>query len=1004
MQIKTSQFSEEELEDHIVEAMGNSGYTIGDYKDFDKRYAIDTAQFWQFLQASQQDELDKIIKHRSGDWQELILSVLDRTIKKNGILDVLKKGIGVNDAHLSFLYPAPLASSSQKVTDNYQHNQFSITRQVHYSVAEPKKSVDMVLFINGLAIATFELKSTHKNQNARFHALKQYQNDRDPKETLFNFARCVVHFALDNQEIYMTTRLAGDKTFFLPFNKGDNGGSGNPLNPNGFKTAYLWQDVLAKDSLVNLISHFVRLGYDDPDIKKPKLTDKTLYFPRYHQMNVVRKLIKDVEDNGIGKRYLIQHSAGSGKSNSITWLAYQLIEAYSSVMSKDTANPEKPIIDTVIVVTDRRILDQQLRANISQFSEVKGIIVEANKSKDLRDALENGKKIVITTIQKFPFILDGISEMADKHFAIVIDEAHSSQSGSTHDDMNRALGGKIDNGDDVDALSNQEKVIRAIEARKMRGNASYFAFTATPKASTLEKFGVEQADESFEPFDLYSMKQAIQEGFILDVLSNYTTFKSYYEIQKSIENDPRFSSTKAQKALKAKVERDQQTINVKSDIILEHFINNIYGKNRLKGQAKGMVVTQNIEMAIRYYKTINEQLAVKGNPFKTIIAFSGEKKVDGIPYTEAGMNGFEDSKTKENFDKDEYRLLIVANKYLTGFDQPKLTAMYVDKKLQDVQAVQALSRLNRSAPKLGKRDEDLFILDFFNEVGGIKLSFDKYYTATTLSEATDVNILHDIKASLDEIGVYEQFELKEYADAYFNGATMEVLEVKTDVFAERFSRLLDLDDDSKIEFKMQAKQFVKIYSRIAAITPFQVIEWEQLYWLLKALIPKLVVRSSEDDALDELLESVNLNTYAMERTALGQKITLKDDSGELTPNNPNVLGVHDEDNDDPLEKIIKDFNERWFKNWHITPEEQRMKFVSLAKRLTDRTDFEHKYVNTNDAQHKKLEFDSMVKEIVVSDRRKEIDFYKQFIQDEAFQTAVIHSLKQVVDSGLFKDT
>ena len=1001
MQIKTSQFTEEELEDHIVKAMGNNGYTLGDPKDFDKQYAIDTAQFWQFLHASQQDELDKIIKYNPNDWQDLILSILDRIIKNNGILDVLKKGIGVNDAHLNFLYPAPLASSSQKVIDNYQLNQFSVTRQVHYSIADPMNSVDMVLFINGLAIATFELKSTHKNQTARFNALQQYQNDRDPKETLFNFARCVVHFALDNQEIYMTTRLAGDKTFFLPFNKGYLGGSGNPPNPEGFKTAYLWQEVLTQDSLVNLINHFVRLGCEDPDIKKPKLNDKILFFPRYHQMNVVRRLIDDVQDNGVGKRYLIQHSAGSGKSNSITWLAYQLIEAYPSSRNKQDADLEKPIIDTVIVVTDRRILDQQLKDNINQFSEVKGIIAHANKSRDLRDSLENGKKIVITTIQKFPYILDGISEMADKNFAIVIDEAHSSQSGTTHDNMNRVLGVKADsdNEDSPDAEP-QDRIIQAIESRKMRGNASYFAFTATPKANTLEKFGVKKEDGSFEVFDLYSMKQAIQEGFILDVLNNYTTFKSYYEIQKSISDDPRFDVVKAQKALRAYVERSQQTIDVKSEIILEHFNTNVFGKGRLKGHAKGMVVTQDIETAIRYYITINKQLEVMGSPFKTIVAFSGEKQVDGITYTEAGMNGFDDSKTKDEFDKSEYRLLIVANKYLTGFDQPKLTAMYVDKKLQDVQAVQALSRLNRSSPKLGKKTEDLFILDFFNEVSDIKTSFDKYYTATTLTEATDINVLHEIKAKLDDVGVYELAEVIDYADRYFGGATMDVLEAKIDIYADRFNNTLDLNDEDKIEFKMQAKQFVKIYSRIAAITPFSMVAWEQLYWLLKALIPKLVINSSEEDAIDELLESVNLNTYAMERTALGQKIDLKDDSGELTPNNSNVLGVHSENEEDQLEKIINDFNERWFKNWGLTPEEQRVKFISLAKRLTERADFKHKYVDTNDAQHKKLEFESMVKEIVVAGRRKELDFYKQFIQDESFQAAFIHSLRHVVDSGL----
>lgn len=1008
MQIKTSQFSEEELENHIVEAMGNNGYTLGDPKDFDKQYAIDTTQFWQFLHASQQDELDKIIKHNPNDWQVLVLNVLDRLIKKNGILEVLKKGIGVNDAHLNFLYPTPLASSSQKVIDNYHQNQFSITRQVHYSVADPRNSVDMVLFINGLAIATFELKSTHKNQTARFNALKQYQNDRDPKETLFNFARCVVHFALDNQEIYMTTRLAGDKTFFLPFNKGYLGGSGNPPNPEGFKTAYLWQEVLTQDSLVNLISHFVRLGCDDPDIKKPKLNDKTLFFPRYHQMNVVRRLIDDVQDNGVGKRYLIQHSAGSGKSNSITWLAYQLIEAYASVTDANNTGLAKPIIDTVIVVTDRRILDKQLKDNINQFSEIKGIIAHANKSKDLRDALENGKKIIITTIQKFPYILDGISEMADKHFAIIIDEAHSSQSGASHDDMNRALGAKVDSDDDTSedsqSIDPQDIVIHAIESRKMRGNASYFAFTATPKGTTLEKFGIKQEDGSFKVFDLYSMKQAIQEGFILDVLNNYTTLRSYYEIKKSISDDPRFSSIKAQKILRAYAEGEQRTIDVKAEIMLEHFIESVYGVRRLKGQAKGMVVTQNIEMAIRYHKAINKQLDIMGNPFKTIIAFSGEKEVDGISYTEKGINGFDDSKTKDEFDKSEYRLLIVANKYLTGFDQPKLTAMYVDKKLQDVQAVQALSRLNRSAPKLGKRTEDLFVLDFYNEIEDIKASFDKYYTATTLSKETNINVLHEIKANLDAVGVYELAEVIEYADQYFAGATMDVLEAKIDIFADRFNHTLELIDDDKIEFKMQAKQFVKIYSRIAAITPFVMVPWEQLFWLLKALIPKLVVKSSEDDAIDELLESVDLSTYAMERTAISKKIDLKDDAGELDPTDSNPFGVHDDDDpQEQLEKIIKDFNDRWFKNWDITPEEQRVKFVSLAKRLIERNDFKHKYVDTNDAQHKKLEFESMVKEIVVADRRKELDFYKQFIQDEAFQTAVIHSLRHVVDSGLFKE-
>lgn len=1004
MSTKVSNFSEKELEDHIVNALITNGYQQGNPADFDKVHAIDSHYFWQFLHTSQQTALDDIAKH-NPDWQKTIIHRLNNTIKKNGILQILKKGLDVDNAHLTFLYPKPLASSSQIAQDNYRHNIFSVTRQVRYS-QHNGNSVDLVIFLNGLAIITLELKSTHKNQTARLNAIEQYKHDRSPDDPLFNFARAIVHFTLDNQEAYMTTRLNGGSTYFLPFNKGTDsqktgGGAGNPTNPNGFNTEYLWNEVLHPDSLVNLISHFVRLGTDNPDIKKPTLGDMTLYFPRYHQMSVVRRLVQDVADKGVGKRYLIQHSAGSGKSNSITWLAYQLIEAYPATEQTHGAKGiEKPLYDSVIVVTDRKILDKQLKDNIKQFSEVKGIIAHAERSKDLRTALENGKKIIITTIQKFPYILDDIGEMAEKNFAIIIDEAHSSQSGQAHDGMNTALGVADPKDSDNDIDDNQERILKAMASRKMRGNASYFAFTATPKDSTLEKFGEKQADGSFKPFDLYSMKQAIEEGFILDVVRNYTTFKSYYEIQKSVEDDPAFDAVKAQKALKAYVERQQQTIDVKAEIMLDHFLSNIYGKKRLKGHAKAMVVTQNIEMAIRYYQAINRLLEQKGNPFRAMIAFSGEKLVDGISYSESQINGFEDSKTKEKFDTDDYRILVVANKYLTGFDQPKLTAMYVDKKLRDVLAVQTLSRLNRSANKYDKKTEDLFVLDFFNSVSDIKSAFDKYFTVTSLSQATDVNILSDIKNKLDDVGVYEQHEVIEYADLYFGGASMETLQGKINVFAQRFNDELELSHDDKVEFKMQAKQFVKLYSRLASIIPFNKIEWERLFWLLKALISELNVRTNDDDAIDELLESIDLNTYAIERTALGKTIELDAKETVIDPSNPNPIGVHIEPEVNQLDKIIADFNERWFKSWHATPEEQRVKFINLAQKIYDHPDFQQKYLTTNDEQHRKLEFDKIVKEIIVDDRRKEIDFYKLFIQDESFQLAFLSNLRHLVDKRI----
>lgn len=519
--------STEELKEGLSQQSLGAGYFIGAASDFNMQYAIDERFFWQFLQKTQEEELAKLQKNNPSDWQRKLLERFDRLIKKHGILHLLKKGLSVDDAHFNLLYPAPLASSSEKVKQNFADNVFSCTRQVRYSMANPLQEIDMVLFINGIPLITLELKNAWTGQTARYHGQKQYRDDRDATQALLTFGRCLVHMAVDTDEVYMTTKLSGGSTFFLPFNKGHNLGQGNPPNPTGHKTAYLWQEVFTKESLANIIQHFVRL---DGSSKDP-LPKRTLFFPRYHQLDVVRKLVDHAAQHGVGQTYLIQHSAGSGKSNSITWAAYQLIETYPA--SSDVAGGkslEQPLFDSVIVVTDRRLLDKQLRDNIKEFSEVKNIIAPANKSSELKQALENGKKIIITTIQKFPFIIDGIADLSDKRFAVIIDEAHSSQSGSAHDNMNRAMGkSEIEEAEDA-----QDKILQAMKSRKMRGNASYLAFTATPKNSTLEKFGQRQEDGSFKPFHLYSMKQAIEEGFILDVLANYTTYKSYYEIEKSI--------------------------------------------------------------------------------------------------------------------------------------------------------------------------------------------------------------------------------------------------------------------------------------------------------------------------------------------------------------------------------------------------------------------------------------------------------------------------------------
>lgn len=963
------------------------GFLLAFPQDFDAQFAIDHRLFWQFLQNSQKEELARFRELNPNDWQRKILERLDRQIKKLGVLHVLKKGLDIDNAHFDLLYPVPLASSGEKVRSNFALNLFSCMRQVPYSSATGE-TVDMALFINGLPIITIELKNHWTGQTARFDAQAQYKK-RDTNQPLFQFGRCLAHFAMDTEEAYMTTKLTGADTFFLPFNLGNHFGKGNPPNPNGFRTAYVWEQVFTKQSLANIIQHFMRL---DGSAKDP-LEKRTLFFPRYHQLDVVRRLIADVGKNGVGKRYLIQHSAGSGKSNSITWLAYQLIEAYPQNDTAANARPlDCPIFDSVIVVTDRRLLDKQLRDNIKDFSEVKNIIAPALSSTELRQSLEQGKKIIITTIQKFPFIVDGIADLSDKQFAVIIDEAHSSQSGSAHDNMNKVMGKMTD----LDAEDVQDLILQTMQSRKMRGNASYFAFTATPKNSTLEKFGEKQANGKFKPFHLYSMKQAIEEGFILDVLANYTTYQSFYEIQKSIEDNPEFDSKKAQRRLRAFVERSKQTIESKAEVMLEHFIGQVFNRKKLKGKAKGMVVTQNIETAIRYFQALKHLLTIRGNPFKIAIAFSGSKMVDGVEYTEAEMNNFAENETKDYFDKDEYRLLVVANKYLTGFDQPKLSAMYVDKKLSGVLCVQALSRLNRSANKLGKRSEDLFVLDFFNSVDDIKEAFDPFYTSTTLSEETDVNVLHDLKTQLDETGVYEQAEVNIFTEGYFANLPTNQLSAMIDVAVQRFDSDLGLEQAAKVDFKVKAKQFLKIYGQMASIINFENIGWEKLYWFLKFLVPKLKVQDPQDE-FDEILNAVDLSTYGLARNRLNYRIKLDDTESELAPQNPNPRGGYTESEEkDPIDEIIKTFNERWFQGWSATPEEQRVKFINITERIRKHKDFEQKYKNNPDIHTRGLAFEQILRDVMSERHRDELELYKLFAKDPDFKMAWTQSLQRAL--------
>ncbi|MEM9006860.1 MAG: DEAD/DEAH box helicase family protein [Cyanobacteria bacterium P01_F01_bin.86] len=978
-----SQTNEQALENCIENALvQGAGYEKGAPADFDREFAIDTEKFWRFLETTQPDELAKV--QDQANWQRIILERFHRKAKKDGILSVLKKGIAINDADFTLLYSLPYNDANPAIRENFERNIFSVTRQVHYSASDPGLSIDMALFVNGISLATLELKNPWSGQNV-YHAKKQYCQNRDPKETLLNFGRCLVHFAVDPDEVWMTTKLAQAKTYFLPFNKGHNHGKGNPPNvqadggSGGHKTAYLWEDVLTRDSLTNIIEHFALLEGD----KKDPLPKKTLIFPRYHQRDVVRLLLSKAKEHGPGQKYLIQHSAGSGKSNSITWTAYQLIELYAD-------GADHPVFDSVIVVTDRRVLDKQLRDNIKDFSEVKNIVAPAFKSADLKDALEKGKKIIITTIQKFPFIVDGIDDMSTKNFAVIIDEAHSSQSGQAADKMNMALGN-----DDEDPEDNQDRILKVMEGRKMSRNASFFAFTATPKNTTLEKFGTPASDGGFEPFHLYSMKQAIEEDFILDVLANYTTYRSYYELQKSIQENPLFETAKAQRKLKEKASGEYRTIQVKAGIMVNHFLGNVVSPRRLKGKARAMVVTRNIEAAIRYFFALREELSKANVPFGAIIAFSGKKTIDGIEHTEDSLNNFPSKDIPEKFKTDDYRILVVANKFLTGFDEPLLHTMYVDKKLQGVLAVQTLSRLNRCNAKMGK--QDTFVLDFYNTVDDIQRSFDPFYTATSLTEPTDVNVLHELKEALDDVGVYEWQEVEQFSELFFAKVEADQLSPLIDTAADRFTETLDLADEDKIDFKIKAKQFVKIYGQVACLVSFNIVRWEQLYWFLKFLIPKLPVRNPEQDQLDELLNSVDLSTYGLERTRLNHTIVLDESATEVEPQNPNPRGYRSDDPQrDTLDEIIANFNQRFFDGWEATPQEQRIKLINIARHVVQNDSYQTQVVDNPDEQNRRLALEQLIKQAINQERRRELDLYRRYATDADFKRALDASIMQLL--------
>jgi type I restriction enzyme, R subunit len=614
-------------------------------------------------------------------------------------------------------------------------NLFAAVRQLRYS-AKNENSLDLVLFLNGLPIFTAELKNPLTGQDVE-DAIRQYKTSRDPREPLLAYGRCLGHFAVDPDLVYVTTRLAGPGTRFLPFNRGKFGGAGNPPVPptrSGYATAYLWEETWAQDSVLDLVRQFIQ-EVEEEDEKGRKTGKRFLIFPRYQQLDCVRRLVTNARTAGAGQRYLIQHSAGSGKSFTIGWLAHRLSTLHDS--------GDRRVFDSIIVITDRRVLDRQLQATMRQFEQTLGVVENIDTtSRQLKEALEAGKTIIVTTLQKFPVIASEIGELPGKRFALIVDEAHSSQSGESTKSLKAVLASpslqeaeEEEAGTETPEEELENIILAEMEKRGRLPNLSTFAFTATPKPKTLELFGTPRADGKFAPFHLYSMCQAIEEGFILDVLANYATHKAYWRLLKKVEDDPRYDKKKAEYLLKSFVELHPHAIGEKVRIMVEHFAAQAQGE--IGGRAKAMIVTRSRLHAVRYKLAVDKCLAERGYPFKALVAFSGTVQDGGQSYTEPGMNGFPEAQTARTFDRPEYRFLIVANKFQTGFDQPLLHTMYVDKKLGGVNAVQTLSRLNRTHPE----KKGTMVLDFANESDEIKAAFEPYYETTLLSEATDPNLL-----------------------------------------------------------------------------------------------------------------------------------------------------------------------------------------------------------------------------------------------------------------------
>jgi type I restriction enzyme R subunit len=960
------------------------GYRKRKPEDYDRTLCLLPRDVVDFVLATQPKEWKKLEQHYGTAVREQFLKRLASEIGRRGALDVLRSGIKDSGCKFRLAYFRPASGLNEETRRLHAANLFAVVRQVHYSTKNDQpspglrpagKSLDLVLFLNGIPIFTAELKNPLNSQDVE-DAIRQYKTDRDPREPLLSYGRCLAHFAVDPDLIYVTTQLAGPKTRFLPFNQGKFGGAGNPPVPptrRGYATAYLWEETWARDSVLDLVRQFIH-EVEEEDEKGRKTGKRFLIFPRYQQLDCVRKLVTSARATGAGQRYLIQHSAGSGKSFTIAWLAHRLATLHDA--------SDERVFDSIVVVTDRRVLDRQLQTTMRQFEQTLGVVENIDTtSRQLKDALESGKTIIVTTLQKFPVIAKEIGELPGKRFALIVDEAHSSQSGESTKSLKAVLSsGSLEEAEteEAGAATPEEElestILAEMEKRGRLPNLSTFAFTATPKPKTLELFGTRRADGKFAPFHLYSMRQAIEEGFILDVLANYATYKAYWRLLKKVEDDPRYDRKKAEYLLKSFVELHPHAIGEKVRICVEHFAAKVQGE--IGGKAKAMIVTRSRLHAVRYRLAVDTYLAGRGYPFKALVAFSGTVQDGGRSYTESNINGFPETQTAKTFERAEYRFLIVANKFQTGFDQPLLHTMYVDKKLGGVNAVQTLSRLNRTLPP-GKTGT--MVLDFANESDEIKAAFEPYYETTLLSEATDPNLLYEIQTRLAAFPVYTDADVDTFAKVYFDPkATQDMLYSALAPVVERFQ---PLPEEERQDFRGQLTDYVRLYAFLAQMLTFADADLEKLYVFARHL--RRLIPGGGGELPREVQQNIDMESYRIQQTGSG-KIALERRPGVLEPVSTKQGHGTTPEELETLSRIIAELNERFGLN--LGPE-HRVTLGQMMEKLDDDAALDAA-ARVNTRENVRLTFDQKVEHVIQEIVDSNFALYKRITDDRAFGEAI----------------